>query len=53
MDFDPLNTKVFDLVVAFGYWRLGIEAMAYIKAERDKEQEMYNNGMMSNLQTIS
>ena len=49
MDFDPLNTKVFDLVVAFGYWRLGIEAMAYIKAERDKEQEMYNNGMMSNL----
>lgn len=49
MDFDPLNTKVFDLVVAFGYWRLGIEAMAYIKEQRDKENAMYEQGMMEGL----
>jgi len=49
MDFDPLKTKIYDLVVAFGYWRVAVEALAIIKENRRKERGMYDNDMMEGL----
>ncbi len=42
MDFDPNNTKKFDLVVSFGYLRLALESLSYIKKMLESERGLYS-----------
>jgi hypothetical protein len=49
MNFDPMNTKIYDLVVSFGYWRLAVEALAYVKHQREKERGYYSADMMQGI----
>lgn len=39
MDFQVTNTKKFDLVVSFGYWRLAIESFSVFVNERMKNKD--------------
>lgn len=49
MDFDPLNTKIYDMVVSFGYCRLAIEAMAYVRQMNQERDDMYNPDLMKGI----
>ncbi len=47
MDFDVTNTKKYDLVVSYGYWRLAVESFSVFITERRAE----NNYDSDSLQT--
>lgn len=42
MEFDPKDTKKYDLVVSFGYWRLGCTALSYVKSENEGRKGYYD-----------
>jgi hypothetical protein len=50
LDFDPMNTKKFDLVVAFGYWRVAIESftiwrMNQVLSHREYDEKTRDEGI--------
>lgn len=48
MTFDPTDTKRFDYVVSYGYWRVGIEVFTvYIYEQRKKND--YDGGVMKQI----
>lgn len=55
-EFDPLNTKRFDLAVALGYWRVGIESLSIYRDNKtiqtDDISEEERARLLNNLASI-